>query len=95
VARRGGGSQYVGVEYRKMLFRAGTLQSMSRAENYYDNAFMESCFGTLKTALEMEVYSNVHVARQEIPDYIRYYNTRRRHSALDDSTPEAYEAMFC
>ncbi len=88
------GGQYAGVEYRKMLVRAGMAQSMSRAEDCYDNAFMESCFGTLKTELEMEPYPNRHAARKEIPDYIRYYNTRRRHSALGYLTPEAYETMI-
>jgi putative transposase len=88
------GGQYAGVQYRKLLARAGMSQSMSRAEDCYDNAFMESCFGTLKTELEMEAYPNTHVARKEIPDYIRYYNTRRRHSALGYLTPEAYEAMI-
>jgi transposase InsO family protein len=88
------GGQYAGSQYRRMLARAGMAQSMSRADNCYDNAFMESCFGTLKTELEMEAYPNVHVARKEIPDYIRYYNTRRRHSALGYLTPEAYETMI-
>jgi transposase InsO family protein len=88
------GGQYAGVQYRKMLARAEMAQSMSRADNCYDNAFMESCFGTLKTELEMEAYPNAHVARKEIPDYIRYYNTRRRHSALGYLTPEAYETMI-
>jgi putative transposase len=88
------GGQYAGAEYRKMLARAGMPQSMSRAEDCYDNAFMESCFGTIKTELEMEPYPNGHAARKEIPDYIRYYNTRRRHSALGYLTPEAYEAMI-
>jgi transposase InsO family protein len=88
------GGQYAGAEYRRVLARAGMPQSMSRAENCYDNAFMESCFGTLKTELEMKPYPNEHPARKEIPDYIRYYNTRRRHSALGYLTPEAYEAMI-
>jgi putative transposase len=88
------GGQYAGVQYRKLLIRAGMSQSMSRAKDCYDNAFMESCFGTLKTELEMEVYPNARVARTEIPDYIRYYNVRRRHSALGYLTPEAYEAMI-
>ncbi len=88
------GGQYAGAQYRKMLARAGMSQSMSRAEDCYDNAFMESCFGTLKTELEMEPYPNAHAARKEIPDYIRYYNTRRRHSALGYLTPEAYETMI-
>jgi putative transposase len=88
------GGQYAGAEYRKLLARAGMPQSMSRAENCYDNAFMESCFGTVKTELEMEPYANPDAARKEIPHYIRYYNTRRRHSALGYLTPEAYETMI-
>lgn len=85
------GGQYAGSEYRKMLARARMAQSMSRADNCYDNAFMESCFGSLKTELEIKAYANERVARKEIPDYIRYYNTRRRHSALDYLSPEEFE----
>jgi transposase InsO family protein len=86
------GGQYAGAEYRQTLARARALQSMSRAANCYDNAFMESCFGTLKTELEMQAYENEPRARKEIPAYLRYYNTRRRHSALGYLTPEAFEA---
>jgi putative transposase len=86
------GGQYAGREYRRVLQRAGMRQSMSRAENGYDNAFMESCFGTIKTELEMDCYENEPVARSEIGGYIRYYNTRRRHSALGYQTPEEFEA---
>ena len=74
-----------------MLTRARMLQSMSRADDCYDNAFMESCFGTIKTELEMEPYQNSRIARKEILAYIRYYNTRRRHSALNYLTAEAFE----
>jgi transposase InsO family protein len=87
------GGQYAGNEYRRVLERAGMRQSMSRADSYYDNAFMESCFGTIKRELEMECYENEWVARTEIRGYIRYYNTRRRHSALDYLTPEEFEAV--
>ena len=87
------GGQYAGAEYRKMLARARMPQSMSRADNCYDNAFMESCFGTIKTELEMKPYVNEHIARKEIHDYIRYYNIRRRHSAIGYLTPEAFEAL--
>jgi len=85
------GGQYAGADYRNALARGGMLQSMSRADNCYDNAFMESCFGTIKTELEMEPYPNPGVARQEIPGYIRYYNTRRRHSALNYMSPQEFE----
>jgi transposase InsO family protein len=87
------GGQYAGKEYRRVLARAGMRQSMSRADSCYDNAFMESCFGTIKTELEMECYDNERGARAEIGGYIRYYNTRRRHSALDYRTPEEFEAI--
>ena len=85
------GGQYAGAGYRQMLARARMVQSMSRAENCYDNAYMESCFGSIKTELEMVPYENQLVARKEIPDYIRYFNTRRRHSALGYMTPEQFE----
>jgi transposase InsO family protein len=45
------GGQYAGTRYRAVLRRAGMQQSMSAAESCYDNAFMESCFGTVKTEL--------------------------------------------
>lgn len=86
------GGQYAGAEYRQMLARAGMPQSMSRADDCYDNAFMESYFGTLKTELAMKPYENDGLARKEVPAYIRYYNTRRRHSALGYLTPEDFEA---
>ena len=85
------GGQYAGSDYRRMLARARMVQSMSRADNCYDNAFMESCFGTVKTELEMKPYANQHIAHKEIPAYIRYYNTRRRHSALNYRSPEEFE----
>ncbi len=93
---RGGGHRReavvdAGTEYRQTLARARMLQSMSRANDCYDNAFMESCFGTIKTELEMKPYPNAGAARKEIPAFIRYYNTRRRHSALNYLTPEEYE----
>lgn len=86
------GGQYAGQEYRSIQLRAGVLTSMSRAGNVYDNAFMESCIGTVKTELEMVEYANRFAARKEIPDYITYYNTERMHSAIDYMTPVDFEA---
>jgi putative transposase len=66
------GGQYACKEYRAVLRRAGAVQSMSRAGDCYDNAFMESYFGTIKTELEMTGYENSRQARKEIAQYIRY-----------------------
>jgi transposase InsO family protein len=85
------GGQYAGRRYRAVLRRAGIRQSMSEAESCYDNAFMESCFGTLKTELELVEYSGDPEALRELSEYIRYYNVERRHSSLGYVSPAEYE----
>jgi putative transposase len=85
------GGQYASKRYRSMIRRAQIKQSMSRANECYDNAFMESCFGTIKNELEMTEYKNYRLARAEIDDYIRYYNTQRKHSAINYQTPTQFE----
>lgn len=86
------GGQYAGKAYRRMLKRAQMKQSMSRAGDCYDNAFMESCFGTLKTEMEMTEYKSIKQASREITEYLHYYNTQRRHSSLGYLTPKEFEA---
>jgi transposase InsO family protein len=86
------GGQYAGREYRGILTRAGMVQSMSRADDCYDNAFMESCFGRLKAELEMTTYPTIAEATREISEYINYYNIKRRHSSLDYRSPNSFES---
>jgi len=86
------GGQYAGKQYRRVLNRASMRQSMSRAGDCYDNAFMESCFGTFKTELEMTEYQNSREAKREIASYINYYNRSRKHSSLGYLTPSQFEA---
>ncbi|QDU89357.1 Integrase core domain protein [Pirellulimonas nuda] len=85
------GGQYAGAEYRAVLRRAEMRQSMSRAGDCYDNAFMESCFGTFKTELEMTEYQDHAEARGEIASYVAYYNLERKHSALSYLSPHQFE----
>jgi transposase InsO family protein len=85
------GGQYAAKEYRKILSRCNMQQSMSRAADCYDNAFMESCFGTIKTELEMDTYQSIEEAQRVIEEYINYYNTVRRHSSLDYLSPNRFE----
>lgn len=81
------GGQYAGTAYRAVLCRAGIRQSMSRADNCYDNAFMESCWGTFKTEMEIAEYDSEASARAAIADYVAYYRYERKHSALGYLTP--------
>ena len=85
------GGQYAGTRYRAVLRRAEIIQSMSRADNCYDNAFAENGFGTLKTELEMTRYDSVEVARTEIGEFLAYDNLERKHSSLDDQSPHQFE----
>ena len=70
--------------------------SMSRKGNCWDNAPVESFFGTLKRQLVFheKCLTRFH-ARQSIFDYIeRFYNRRRLHSILGYKSPAAYEAAY-
>ena len=70
------------------------LQSMSEAGNCYDNAFMESCFGTLKTELELTEYADSVEAVRELSTYLHYYNQDLRHSSLGYLTPAEFETHW-
>lgn len=88
------GGQYAGKRYRDALRRSGMPQSMSAAEDCYDNASMESCFGTLKTELELTEYANSPEAVRELTGYIRYYNGERLHSSLGYLSPAEFERQL-
>ncbi|MDZ4685314.1 MAG: IS3 family transposase [Planctomycetaceae bacterium] len=85
------GGQYASRQYRDVLRRAGMVQSMSAAGHCYDNAFMESCFGTLKTELELVEYRNGADALRELSSYIAYYNTEWLHSGIGYLSPIEFE----
>jgi putative transposase len=85
------GGQYAGTQYRAVLCRAQMKQSMSRADNCYDNAFMESCWGTFKRELEMSDYESSETARTVVAEYVRYYRFERKHSSIGYLTPQQFK----
>ena len=90
------GVQYACDEYQALLARQGMECSMSRRGNCYDNAVVESFFGTLKTELiHHHTYATRNQARLALFEYLEvFYNRKRRHSALDYRSPSEYEATF-
>lgn len=69
--------------------------SMSRKGDPWDNAMMESFFGTLKTEWIDDEYPTEAQARRELFKYIEmFYNPTRRHSALDYLSPAEYERRY-
>ncbi len=88
------GSQYCSKEFRNQLTQYQMLQSQSRRANCWDNACVESFFGTLKREL---IYHRHYATRQEatqdIFEYIEvFYNRLRRHSTLGYHSPAEFEA---
>lgn len=85
------GSQYASEDYQKALEARGIACSMSRKGDCYDNAAMESWFGTLKTELG-ETFETHAEGKRQLFDYIEvFYNQRRRHSALGYVSPAEFE----
>jgi transposase InsO family protein len=87
------GVQYACHEFTTIVKAHQGIQSMSRKGNCWDNAVAESFFKTLKT----ESIYNYKITSQKqafsiIFDYIDgWYNTQRRHSALNGLAPiDAY-----
>ncbi len=89
------GSQYAAGAYQQLLTTHGITASMSRKGNCWDNACVESFFGTLKRELVYQrQYATRGEATQDIFEYIEvFYNRNRRHSMLGYQSPAEYEAQ--
>jgi transposase InsO family protein len=87
------GSQYASHDYRDALDQAGITCSMSRRGDCWDNAVVESFFGTLKMELLYELPLQTRSeTRSAVADYIDgFYNVRRRHSSLGYRSPLEFE----
>jgi len=90
------GSQYCAPSYRKLLEQFGIIASMSGKGNCYDNAPMESFWGTLKSELvHHRKYKTRQEAIQEITEYIEvFYNRQRKQAQLGYLSPVVYEKLF-
>jgi putative transposase len=88
------GVQYACRQYQALLAEQVMTCSMSRKGNCYDNAPVESFFGTLKRELvHHERYATHEQAKASIFEFIEmFYNRRRRHSAIGYQSPESFEA---
>lgn len=89
------GCQYTSNEMRQFLRDKSILQSMSRRGQCWDNAAMESFFGTLKqeTGLGKWPLDSAEETKFAIFDWIEcWYNVKRRHSKLGYCSPAHFEA---
>ena len=89
------GSQYAAHDYRAVLKARGITVSMSRKGDCWDNAPMESANGTVKVeCVNDEHFKTRAEAERVIVEYIGYYNTERRHSALGYVSPAEFERRW-
>jgi putative transposase len=87
------GVQYASRGFRKLLKDYGIEGSMSRKGDCWDNAVVESFFGSLRSErINWQNYQTREAARQDIVDYIAmFYNCHRLYSTLGYQSPDQFE----
>lgn len=86
------GSQYRAASVQKLLMKKGI--EASQGLTAYDNAAIESFFGSLKAELMPlgKGFNNQEEAKLKMFEYIEvYYNKKRLHSTLGYMSPDEYE----
>lgn len=85
------GWQYQMKHYQKLLKDKGIVQSMSRKGNCLDNAVIENFFGILKSELfYLQDFHSIEHFKEELENYIEYYNHKRIKSKLKGLSPVQY-----
>jgi transposase InsO family protein len=89
------GSQYASDDFQDTLSVNGIVCSMSRRGNCWDNACMESFFGSLKMEwVRDKKYLSFEEAKKDVFKYVEvFYNRRRRHASLGYLSPVEYEEL--
>lgn len=90
------GSQYCSHKYRQQVAQFGLRASMSRKGNCWDNAPMESFWGSLKNELvHHKRYASRSEAEASIREYIEIFDNRQlRHSRLGNRAPVEFALQF-
>ena len=89
------GWQYQMKQYQYLLKEKGIIQSMSRKGNCLDNAIIENFFGILKSELfYIKKFRTIEELKNEIKQYIDYYNNDRIKSNLNKMSPIKYRAHY-
>jgi len=90
------GSQYTSWAFGHRLRAAGLLGSMGRVGSAYDNAMMESFFGTLqRELLDRRKWGTRKELAGAIFEWIEaWYNPHRRHSSIGSLSPVDYERLY-
>jgi transposase InsO family protein len=90
------GVQYAAEDFQNLLKANKIVCSMSRKGNCWDNAVVESFFGSLKNEwVQKKIYQTLEDAKKDMFNYIEvFYNRQRRHASLGNVSPVVYEEMY-
>lgn len=90
------GSVYASKSYAVLCEKNGVVQSMGEVGSSADNALAESFNAALKRELldGRRAFPDEITAYRAVFAWAGRYNTRRRHSAIGNVSPNAYEATF-
>ena len=84
------GSQFTSEAFTDVLKDKGVAISMDGKGRWVDNVFVERLWRSVKYEdLYLHAYETPAQLRTGLGRYFEFYNTRRRHSALDRRTPDA------
>lgn len=82
------GSQFTSLQYKELLDQHGVKISMDGKGRALDNIFIERFWRTLKyEKIYLELPSEVSDLYGMLQSYIRYYNTNRIHTSLNNKPP--------
>ena len=83
------GSQLTSQEFTQALKDHEIRISMDGKGRWIDNVFIERLWRSVKyEEVYLRAYDNMRHARLRLKAYFQFYNTNRRHQALDEYTPD-------
>ena len=89
------GSQYTSWAFGQRLRAAGLLSSMGTVGDCYDNAMMESFWGTMQLELlDSKSWQSRDELANAVFEWIEcWYNPKRRHSSIEMHSPITFETL--
>lgn len=89
------GTQYTSYKFRAHLRELGVLQSFSNPGTPYDNAVAENFFSIMKReSLSHKWYQSIEELKQDVEEFMSFFNGFRPLSRLGNLTPNEYEKRY-
>lgn len=89
------GTQYTSYKFRVHLRELKVLQSFSNPGTPYDNAVAENFFSIMKReSLSHKWYQSIEELKQDVEEFVSFFNGFRPLSRLANLTPDEYERRY-